>query len=171
MRKLIVLFVLLGFGPAHADSYYNILKNQFAAAGGKITDADIDVVGDSEAKTCVETSANAPDEQRLVHIRRFTKIQQGRGPLLPDTKEVRVVYSEVVEPDLAYHIDSVTTTFTRLEIKSLQTRPTKIELSIRKKDGYLFFKKIESVETSSTTRITNYGYCFDPAEAPAIITN
>jgi hypothetical protein len=171
MRKLIVLFVLIGFGPAHADSYYNILKNQFNAASGKITDADIDVVGDSEAKTCVETSVNAPDEQRLVHIRRFTKIQQGRGPLLPDTKEVRVIYSEVVEPDLAYYIESVTTTFTRTEIKSLQTRPTKIELTVRKKDGYLFFRKLETVDTSSTTRITKYGYCFDPTVAPAAIAD
>lgn len=169
MRNLIVLIVLLGFGTAHAESYYNILKNQFNAASGKITESDIDVIGDSEAKTCVETSVNDPDEQHLVHIRRFTVIQQGRGPLLPDTKEVRVIYSELYEPNLEYYFDYVTTTFSRTEIKSVQTRPGNFELIVRKNNGYLFFRKIETVETSGTSRITKYGYCFDPSEAPRVL--
>jgi hypothetical protein len=162
MRKLFVMFILIGFCPAHAESYYTILKNQFNAADGKIVEADIDVIGDPEAKTCVESNETAPNDQHLVHIRRFTVIEQGRGPLLPDTKEVRVIYSEVVEPNLSGYFDYVRTTFSRSEIKSVQTTPSNFELTVRKKNEFLFFKKSETVNPSATARVTKYGYCFNP---------
>ncbi|OFZ10701.1 MAG: hypothetical protein A2Z20_12690 [Bdellovibrionales bacterium RBG_16_40_8] len=148
---------------AHAETYYDILKNQFNSSRTAPEINEFDRVGYPLAKICLEVKSANPDSDHLVRIFRFTEIKDGRGPLLPEKRFEKIVFTEYNAPDIRYVIDLVKTTITKKEIISLQQNGPKdsITLKVRKYDNYLVFERTASqIFNDKTTKIVSYGYCY-----------
>jgi hypothetical protein len=159
---LVSCILTLGIA-AHAESYYDILKTQFNSSRTAPNVDEFDRVGAPQAKICLHVRAASPNEDQLVHLYRFTEVKDGRGPLLPEKRFEKVIFTEYANPDIRSAVDSVTTTFTAREVVSTEANNPNysVTLKVRKSDSYLLFERTEvSTTDDKTTTTTSYGYCY-----------
>jgi hypothetical protein len=159
------LFSLMAISsPCWAETYFEILEGGFASAAEALSFADISVVGDPAAKTCVEVDSATPYNDQRALIFKFTRSSDGVGPVLPPHEETKVLYGVQGSNAFQYEFSRATTTVTGSQITTIveYSADNTYTLRVRKAAPYLYFRRSG---TNGTGEFLAYGYCFSPEAA------
>jgi hypothetical protein len=170
IRILSVVIVLLSASLASAQTYFEILRDRFELSGDLVAPAreDFDLVDAVPTRRCIEVRGEgSPNAYRWVRMFRFVQVKDPGIPGLPKLVSHKVLFAETGTPNIGA-IDQVTTTFSDLEVESVQ-KPYEgytNTLRVRKSDDQLLLRREEVTvtpaqgsEPEKVKSVVHYGIC------------